>query len=239
MKRLFLALVVSTAAVAHAQPALDHAAEKAAATARYEELVAARAESLKKSAKPDLEAAIKNAERALTAAKRGVINRRAPGIVVPGNYRGTITYPTPEAKKAAIADAEKALEAARSNLADYKAGRYVPPGAKPLLEADSLKLGQVGHVGSCRVFQVIDSSNALLEFYYAGDAQSLNRGDGVIVRVGREGGWVMFWLTARSTVGLVDGQATVVKEPLWVSGTKTYETSEGSKTVFQFEPITP
>jgi hypothetical protein len=46
------------------------------------------------------------------------------------------------------------------------------------------------------------------------------------------------WVKGFNTSGLVDGNVIRTKRAFKVTGTKTYDTADGSKTIFVLEPIT-
>lgn len=111
----------------------------------------------------------------------------------------------------------------------------------PILDYPSLRVGQIGKLpdnvitktnqsSSYKVLQIIDNNNALIEWNIWSDGTNSNSPPSKVSKV--------FWLKNDMT-GKVDGQTFTLSGCYRVIGTKQYETTTGSNTVFQFESFDP
>lgn len=189
----------------------DHEALKREALDRYEDRVAALARFAKANAKKDLEAIIANAQYQIADSRRQLAD-------------GTTTFR--KAHQDNIQMQRDRIAKAQKNLAQVKAGTYEPPARSLFLMPESLSVGDLGRLPSPpELFQIMDGKNALIQCYHS--EHYLMKLDATV------------WASGISTAGLVDGKRVRIPGVFWVSGTKTYDTSKGTNTVFVLEYIKP
>lgn len=128
---------------------------------------------------------------------------------------------------------------ARRNARRYSKRRNVARSKpNPARLKEPLKIGQVGHIEGVTILQIQDAQNALVEFQIVppvfGSA-SRDLGNGQVI------GWPVkthpgrkkvVWLTEFDTSGLADGQYVGLLGPVKITGTRSYETITGKRTVF-------
>lgn len=105
---------------------------------------------------------------------------------------------------------------------------------KPMKEfGKALALGQAAPVLRMKVIQIQGPKDMLTEFRFSKGYALW----GPSASAPRYGHFVV-WIHGIDTAGMVDGQWAEIGRPLKVTGTKSYETLAGQRTVFLLEPTT-
>ena len=117
---------------------------------------------------------------------------------------------------------------------------YQKQGRIPIIGNVSIAVGEIGQFADwrefqaaesgnykgykCKVIQVIDSTNMLVEVYYSG--------------IGISPRAKSIWIEGMATNGIVDDQNLILTQVFYIKGTKTYSTQFGStSTVFHAQVV--
>ena len=117
-------------------------------------------------------------------------------------------------------------------------GQIAYLGGKPnMQEFTRYKVGsaylQVPHEPMLKIIQIIDEQNAIVDFCWTFIPPADGKDYGSLYRCDT------VWVKGISTTNLVDGGRIKTDKPLKITGTKTYDTADGTNTIFLIEPYEP
>lgn len=117
------------------------------------------------------------------------------------------------------------------------------PGGEKKKFSGRLQVGQIAYLdkNSPRIEQILDKQNMLVEITIGERAyrsSTIPRESRFLTQIPMRYEPIkeLVWIKGIDTFGLVDGKSVEIKQLMKITGTKTYETVMGSKTVFLFEP---
>lgn len=175
----------------------------------------------------------------LQRAKKGVIDKKSKGVIMPANDKMPIRFPSKEEKEKTVQKTEDRLIEMKNQIKKYVEGTEFYYG---ILNYPP-KIGDFGKIYSgdtiVNVKQVIDKNIMLINVYYTINATKI---------IGKPGNQtpisdfktnkMILMVKGVSTKGATDGLAFDLPQIFEVIGTETYKNVlGGSNTVFVIEPI--
>lgn len=170
-----------------------------------------RSEALRKQLIPLNEQKLQQATAAVANAKKGAVNKSRGGEFA----NGVPIFATADDKKERVAELQSTVNEIKKKISNLKDGTIHVNGGLP----DNLGVGDIGRIwNGVKIVQIVDKQNALVGFNSGGKDR------------------VTAWLKGFDMSKHADDSTGEVDSLLEVSGTKTYETANGStRTVFVLE----